>query len=116
MSGTEWGDRPCYRIQLRGFVSLNPPLQRDWLLKDEVVGTQLRVIAEQPRGRELFYNGKLELNQGAYLTAVPDALLEVLQRVYHQRAGKELPAGDTPPPVRVDDQRFRLAAAVRLFR
>ena len=116
VSGTEWGDRPCYRIQLRGFVSLNPPLQRDWLLKDEVVGTQLRVIAEQPRGRELFYNAKLELNQGAYLTAVPDALLEVLQRVYHQRAGKELPAETRPRQSASTINESRLAAAVRLFR
>jgi hypothetical protein len=115
VSGTEWGDRPCYRIQLGGFSSLNPPLQRDWLFKDEVVGAQLRAIAEQPRGRGLFYNAKLELNQGAYLTAVPDLLLEVLQQVYHQHTGKELPAETHPGKAASTINESRLAAAVRLF-
>jgi hypothetical protein len=116
VSGTEWGDRPCYRIQLRNFVPLNPPLQRDWLLKDETVGVQLRDIAEQPRGRGLFYNAKLELNQGAYLTAVPGALLEVLQQVYVHRTGKELPAEARHRQAVSTINESRLTAAVRLFR
>jgi len=67
VSGTDWGERPCYRVQLRDFTPIDPPLTRDWLFKDEMAAAQLQAIVEQPRGRGLFYNGKLELNQGAYL-------------------------------------------------
>ena len=30
ISGTAWGDRPCYRVQLRAFEKIDPPLDRDW--------------------------------------------------------------------------------------
>ncbi len=115
VSGTVWGDRPCYRIQLREFTRIDPPLMRDWLLKDETVGAQLRAIAEQPRGRGLFYNANLELNQGAYLTAIPDSLLEVLRLVYRQHTGKDLlSAVVTQPTSSINES--RLGAAVRLFK
>lgn len=118
VSGTEWGDRPCYRIQLSNFVPINPPLLRDWLFKDEAVGVQLRAIAEQPRGRGLFYSAKLELNQGAYLTAVPESLLEILTQVYLDRTGKELVTGSfaAASVSSININESRLGAAVRLFR
>src|SRR5262249_23509331 len=56
------------------------------------------------------------LNQGAYLTAVPDSLLEVLQQVYQQRTGKELPLETHPGQSASTINESRLAAAVRLFR
>ena len=115
VSGTDWGDRPCYRVQLRDFTPIDPPLMRDWLLKDETVGGQLRTIAEQPRGRGLFYSAKLELNQGFYLTSIPDSLLRVLRLVYKQHTGKDLvPAIPGRPASNLNES--RVGAAVRLFK
>ena len=115
VSGTEWGDRPSYRIQLQDFTPIDPPLMRDWLLTDETVAVQLRAIAEQPRGRGLFYNAKLEFNQGAYLTAIPEPLLEVLRQIYRQHTGKELlPAVAARLASSLNES--RLAAAIRLFK
>lgn len=62
--GTKWAAGPCYRIALRDFRLLEPPLRREWFFGDLEIGERLRFLLTQPRGRGLFFNGKLELNRG----------------------------------------------------
>ncbi len=89
IAGTEWyGD--CYRIALRDYVEFSPPLLRDQLLKTEPYATELRELIESGV-KGLFYNAKLDLNQGAYLTKATPTLLSILNRAYVEVAGKPLP-------------------------
>ncbi len=89
--GTAWADRPCYRVGLRDFRLLDPPLRREWFFADPEIGELLRALSGQPRGRGLFFNGKLELNQGAYLTEAPTTLVSALDAAYVRHADKHIP-------------------------
>jgi hypothetical protein len=51
---------------------------------------------QRPRGRGLFYNDKLDLNQGAYLTEAPPRLQAVLDAAYLKHTGQHLPKIPTP--------------------
>lgn len=111
--GTEW-EGPCYRIALQDYVDLQPPLLRDQLFKTEPFAAELAELVESG-AKGLFFNRKLELNQGAYLTEVTPTLLAILNRAYIHAAGKPLPwmdaedvaeAGDLPAavaPYSIDD-------------
>jgi 5-methylcytosine-specific restriction protein B len=100
---TEWAGKPGYRIQLKEFHRLDPPLDRAWFLNDPKIANDLLAITRQPRGRGLFYNVKMDLNQGAYLTLAPPPLVRVLNAAYAEHAGRSLPLipdalHDFPPP------------------
>lgn len=89
IEGTDWyGD--CYRIALQDYIELDPPLLRDRLLKAEPYASELRELIESG-AKGLFYNAKLELNQGAYLTEATPTLVSILNRAYLEVAGKPLP-------------------------
>jgi 5-methylcytosine-specific restriction protein B len=89
--GTAWADRPCYRVDLRDFRSFDPPLRREWFFGDPEIGERLRGVSGQPRRRGLFFNGKLELNQGAYLTEAPPTLVSALDAAYVRHTGEHIP-------------------------
>lgn len=104
--GTEW-EGPCYRIELQDYVELQPPLLRDQLFKVEPFAAELAELVESG-AKGLFFNRKLELNQGAYLTEATPTLLAILNRAYIHAAGKPLPwidpdevdvSGDLPAEV-----------------
>jgi hypothetical protein len=99
VQGTEWGGQPGYRIALMDHQELNPPLGRVSFFGTEPFATELRELAESG-ARGLFYNSRLELNQGAYLTEVTPTLLSILNRAYEALAGRSLP--HIPPSVRVE--------------
>jgi hypothetical protein len=89
IAGTAWeGD--AYRIALRDFEELAPPLERNALLATEPFATELSELVRAGESR-LFYNRKLELNQGAYLTEATPTLLSILNRAYDAFSGKQLP-------------------------
>jgi 5-methylcytosine-specific restriction protein B len=89
--GTKWASGPCYRIALRDFCLLDPPLRREWFFGDPEIGERLRFLSTQPRGRGLFFNGKLELNQGLYLTEAPPSLVAALDAAYVSHTGGHIP-------------------------
>jgi hypothetical protein len=89
--GTARADRPCYRVALRDFRSFDPPLRREWFFGDAEIGERLRAVSGQSRGRGLFFNGKLELNQGAYLTEAPPTLVSALDAAYVRHTGEHIP-------------------------
>ena len=88
--GTDWADRRCYRIALKEFQPLDPPLRREWFFSDPEVAARLRELSIVPRGRGLFFNSKLELNQGSYLTEAPTALVAALDLAYLRRTGTHI--------------------------
>ena len=87
--GTTWGQQPSYRIPLKGFVRIDPPLGRHELFEQEPTATHLREIAQQHKN--IFFNSSLALRQGAYLTEAPPELIDALSKAYHDRTGKVLP-------------------------
>ena len=88
--GSKW-EGPCYRIPLSDFRPLEPALRREWFFGDPEIGERLRVLASTPRGRGLFYNGKLKLNEGAYLTEASRPLVAALDAAYFRHSGMHIP-------------------------
>ncbi|RBW57447.1 AAA family ATPase [Ruegeria sp. A3M17] len=87
---TDWADQPGYRVQLREFEPLDPELARYVFFKDPEIGPELRALLETEDGHGLFYNRKLELNQGAYLSKAPRSLVTLLNKAYQKVAGRKL--------------------------
>lgn len=114
LSGTDWADEPGYRVQLRNFRPLDPELPRVAFLIEGDVGTKLRAILHGPDGKGLFYNRKLELNQGAYLSEAPPSLISVLNEVYESIAGRKLVNIQEQPGPDLDSARKRFAVTQSL--
>ena len=85
---TTWGEGPSYRIALRDYNPLDPPLSRDTFFSGQYGSELVQLLADGER--HLFYNGEPSLNQGAYLTPVPPRLFDILNRAYLSQSGKEL--------------------------
>lgn len=89
VEGTSWAALSCYRIELRGFSKLLPPLTREELVSS--TERQKRLVAIRQKHSNLFYDPNLELHQGGYLTEAPPELVSFLDQVYQDVAGKRLP-------------------------
>jgi methionine salvage enolase-phosphatase E1 len=87
VAGTDWDEQPSYRIPLRDYRDLNPPLARTWMFESPQTTKYMAMV---PNFANLFYNSKGELNQGAYLTPVPAKLAGLLQETYRQETGQSL--------------------------
>lgn len=112
IAGTEWeGD--AYRISLREFEKLDPPLERHAFLATEPFATELSELVSGGAGR-LFYNRKLELNQGAYLTEATPTLLSILNRAYESFASKALPYAEIDEGARSDAAQVNIDSAYSL--
>jgi hypothetical protein len=91
VAGTEWGEKPSYRIALAGYQQLIPPLARDAFLGDEGYRNALLKIYASKNHGPLFFNKDLELNQGAYLTEAPSELVQLLDQAYLKLTNSSLP-------------------------
>lgn len=89
IQGTEW-EGPAYRIQLSDYIELQPGLPREAFFESEPFASELREISKSGV-KGLFFNSKLDLNQGAYLTAASPTLVSVLSRAYQAHADQNLP-------------------------
>lgn len=97
VTDTDWYGS-CYRIPLENFTKLDPPLMRDDLLRKQPYADELKELIEG-RTKGLFFNSKLDLNQGAYLTEATPTLASILNRAYLDAAGKPLPIIGRDEPV-----------------
>ena len=77
-----------YRIELSGHAPLNPPLRREDFFKPPF-STDLQRIADG-RGRNLFFEWRLRMRQGAYLTPLAPDVLTVLDAAYLRVAGRTI--------------------------
>lgn len=86
IDGTEWSS-PSFLIKLEGYYELIPPIDRKDLLnaRNKI---ELDLISASS---EVFYNKKLDLRQGAYLTPCPDRLLTLINQTYKIKAQKNMP-------------------------
>jgi MoxR-like ATPase len=89
LTGTAWAGAPCYLIHLESFQSLTPALHRNEFLGNPALEQHLQSIRQ--RYKSVFYNKKLELNQGFYLTPVPRELVAILDETYRSVASSPLP-------------------------
>jgi len=88
VAGTSWAGETSYRIQLRDFHKLEPPLAKSEITATEKLRSQLKDIrASNPN---LFYDPNLNLDQGGYLTAAPQPLMTFLDEVYASSTGQHL--------------------------
>jgi energy-coupling factor transporter ATP-binding protein EcfA2 len=91
LEGTDWAGKPCFRFPLGGLQTFDPPFERNQLLNNPRIESELRDVLDRNAGSgRLFYNKKLELNQGSYITEPPLDLLELWNRTYSQLNGKQL--------------------------
>ena len=98
---TNWAGLPCYRIPLRDFVRLDPPLAREWLTTEPDI--KKRLIEIRRTYSNLFYDPDLDLHQGGYLTEAPEALVTLLDSAYNGRTGHHLLAAGTRLSVAAPD-------------
>lgn len=89
VAGTAWAGRPAVRIDLTNLQRLDVPIEREELFQDPDLRPRLQEVLASHRG--LFFNRNLELNQGAYLTEAPPALIKILDDLYRQKTGRHLP-------------------------
>jgi hypothetical protein len=87
---TDWSGQPGYRIQLHNFRDLDPELPRTTFLAGNEIGKALIELLDSAEGRGLFYNRNLDLNQGAYLSEAPPALVAILNKAYFELSGRRL--------------------------
>ena len=91
LEGTDYAGVQCYRIGLRDFSPLDPPLRRDKLFED--TATRQKLIAIRRVHPNLFYDPDLSLHEGGYLTAAPAELVGVLDAAYHDETDHYLFGG-----------------------
>jgi hypothetical protein len=95
LAGTDWADRPAYRIPLTNLEQLSPPLGRDTFFGEPY---RSRLVELTKGGQQnLFYNSEPALNQGAYLTPAPVDLVAILDGAYRSVSGRPLLPGLRPP-------------------
>lgn len=86
ISGTSW-DGPAYLINLKNYVELNPKISREEILNNK----NKSVLESISSNSEVFYNKKLDLRQGAYLTPCPIELVSLINEIYKKEAKSNLP-------------------------
>jgi hypothetical protein len=83
---TDWkGD--AYIIYLEKYIVLNPIISRE----DILTTRNLDILKEISNKSEVFYNRKLNLREGAYLTPCPRKLYLLINQEYLNKTGKNLP-------------------------
>jgi hypothetical protein len=86
LPATEWKEK-SYIIELENYTELIPKLDRSEFLIEKYKNR----LMEISKSSEVFYNDNLNLRQGAYLTPCPFELLELLNKIYLNNTGKNLP-------------------------
>lgn len=84
--GTSW-DGPAYFVSLKNYIELHPKISREAILniKNKSVLDSISINSE------VFYNKKLDLRQGAYLTPCPIELVSLINEIYKKEAKSNLP-------------------------
>src|SRR5262249_37571978 len=91
IKGTEWADRPAYRITLTDHRKLVPPIDRKEFLGDERYRSAIEGLLATTKG--LFFNREFNLNQGSYLTEAPLELVQIWNDIYFCKTGKPINQG-----------------------
>ena len=88
----EWDDQtgsdPGYLIRLEGFIRFENPIYRSDILNEKFKDDLISIIDSEG---SVFYTKNLNLRQGAYLTDVPEKLMSLINSIYRERNGSDLP-------------------------
>lgn len=84
---TEWSGRGGYLIKLKDFIKFKSPINRNDLLNETYKSKLLEIQSKF----NIFYTSKLTLRQGAYITEIPNDLLEIINKIYYDKTGQDLP-------------------------
>ena len=89
LAGTDWADRPAYRIQLRNNTKILPAIPREAFLGER---SRTRSLISNLLASEtgLFFNREFNLNQGSYLTAAPLELVQIWNDIHLKQTGQPL--------------------------
>jgi 5-methylcytosine-specific restriction enzyme B len=118
LKGTEWADRPSYRIPLRDYHELQPAINRAEFLGNPAYRDRVSALLTGQHG--LFFNREFKLNQGSYLTAAPPGLVTIWDDIYRKKTGKTLLPGIdlrsvTPSPSTDSLNRFDRGLVVKVM-
>ncbi|MCD4679893.1 MAG: hypothetical protein K8S00_05850 [Bacteroidales bacterium] len=86
VKGTDW-DRPSYLISLVDYTILSKPIDRDIILSK----SNKNILIEISENSEVFYNRKLNLREGAYLTPCTTELLKLINEMNKIISSNDLP-------------------------
>lgn len=86
VTGTEW-DGPAYLIDLKDYTLLEPSINRNEILNEE----NKSILDEISKSSEVFYNNRLDLRQGAYITPCPIELANLINRIYLKKTNQNIP-------------------------
>jgi 5-methylcytosine-specific restriction protein B len=86
IDGTDWNG-PSYLITLENYTPFKTPLSRTDILKE----SNKKNLESISKASEVFYNKKLDLRQGAYLTPCPVELLELINNEYYNINSANIP-------------------------
>ena len=84
--GTAW-DGPGYIVPLENYIQFDNPLSRSEFL----IETNRSLLDSIRKSNKVFYNSKLNLNEGAYLTKAPYKLVELLSNTFKNLWQEEIP-------------------------
>jgi MoxR-like ATPase len=88
VKGTEWADRPAYRIALTNHQKLVPLIERTEFLGDARYRGAIEDLLATKKG--LFFNREFNLNQGSYLTEAPIELVQIWNDIHLQKTGQPI--------------------------
>ncbi|OQA99781.1 MAG: hypothetical protein BWY22_00220 [Bacteroidetes bacterium ADurb.Bin217] len=86
IEGTEWNG-PAYLVELENYIQLSPQIERQEILNEKYKSKLLNIT----NSSEVFYNKKLDLRQGAYLTPCSNELFSIINEVYFKLSANYLP-------------------------
>ena len=86
---SEYYGKDCYSIELGSYQELEARINRQDLFGCAEFQQSLMELLETPH--KLFFNKHLELNQGAYLTEVPEKLIQMLNTLHKRKVDKLIP-------------------------
>lgn len=81
------GGRPAYRVPLTAYQELDSPLSVDAVLNEE----NREILDTLRKEHTVVYSKNLNLNQGAYLTRSPRALVDLLNDAAREAVGEPIP-------------------------
>jgi len=84
--GTAW-DGPGYIVPLENYIQFDNPLSRSEFL----IEPNRSLLDSIRESNKVFYNSKLNLNEGAYLTKAPYQLAELFNNTYKNLWQEEIP-------------------------
>ena len=86
LENTDWAGRKGYRIPLRDYIKLDPPLDRNFIFKDRDL-----MINIVQNNKKLFCTSNLDLRQGGYFTKLPTNMVSYWNNSYKKITNKNLP-------------------------